>query len=135
MSPRPDIESIFPYQLHTGCELELMLQAKKPLASFCDTFESSFNEAIIPEQAFAPHVESGRFIKRVFVVGELPNQLRRVLYALPQEAWRIDAYLLMWNVAERSGWNEALERMEGRLLGYEDWQCDFHIQNRFSKKN
>ena len=76
----------YPYLLHTGAELELMLQGKKPLATFCDFFASSFNEAIIPEQAFAPHVDSGRFVKRVSVVGELPNQLRRVLYALPQEA-------------------------------------------------
>ena len=124
----------YPYLLHTGVELELMLQGKKPLAAFCDALASSFDEAIIPEQAFAPHVDSGRFTKRVSIVGEQPNQLRRVLYALPREAWRIDAYLMMWNIAERSGWNETLERMEGRLLGYEDWQCDFHIQNRFIRK-
>lgn len=120
----------YPYIIHTGAELELMLQDKKPLAAFCDSFASSFDEAIIPEQAFAPHVESGRFVKRVSVVGELPNQLRRVLYALPQEARRIDAYLLMWSLAEKTGWNETLERMEGHLLGYEDWQCDFHIEHR-----
>jgi hypothetical protein len=124
----------YPYLLHTGAELELMLQGTKPLAVFCDALASSFDEAIIPEQAFAPYVDTGRIVKRTYVVGEQPNQWRRVLYALPQEAWRIDAYLLMWDVAEKSGWNETLERMEGRLLGYEDWQCDFHIQHQVSNK-
>ena len=53
--------------------------------------------------------------------------MRRVLYALSHEAWRIEAYLLLWATAEKSGWNAGFERMEGSLLGYEDWQDDIHI--------
>jgi hypothetical protein len=29
--------------------------------------------------------------------------------------------------AEKAGWNEGLERTEGSLLGYADWQNDVHI--------
>jgi hypothetical protein len=29
-----------------------------------------------------------------------------VLYALPSEQWRIDAYLLLWKTAKKLGWNE-----------------------------
>ena len=119
----------YPYLVHTGRELELMLQGKKPFAAFCDALEASYNEEIIPEQAFAPHVVKGGIIKRD-ISGEPPHVLRRVLYTLPGEEWRMNAYLLMWEIMEKSGWNDSLERMEGRLLGYEDWQCDFHIQNR-----
>jgi hypothetical protein len=54
-----------------------------------------------------------------------------VLYALPREAWRIEAYLLLWKTAEKSGWNAGFERMEGSLLGYEDWQNDYHMERRF----
>lgn len=44
-----------------------------------------------------------------------------------QEVWRIEAYLLLWATAEKSGWNAGFERMEGSLLGYEDWQNDVHL--------
>jgi hypothetical protein len=58
---------------------------------------------------------------------------RRVLYALPGEQWRIDAYLLLWKTAKEAGWNEGFERMEGSLLGYEDWENDFHIEQHYRK--
>jgi hypothetical protein len=61
--------------------------------------------------------------------------IRRVLYALPGEEWRIDAYLLLWKTAEKSGWNERFARLEGTLLGYEDWQNDYHIEHFFRKGN
>jgi hypothetical protein len=28
-------------------------------------------------------------------------------------------------------WNEAFERMEGSLLGYKDWENDWHIANSY----
>jgi hypothetical protein len=55
------------------------------------------------------------------------------ILALPGEQWRIDAYLLLWKAAEKSGWNEGFERLEGTLLGYEDWQNDYHIEHFFRK--
>jgi len=107
-----------------------MLQGKKPFAAFCDEIESSYNEEIIPEKSFAPYVAQGAFSRREVIVEAPPHVLRRVLFALPGEEWRMDAYLLLWEVAKKSGWNDSLERMEGRLLGYEDCQCDFHIKYR-----
>ena len=38
--------------------------------------------------------------------------------------------LLMDNAA-KSGWSEGLERMQGSLLGYEDWQNDIYIEKIF----
>ena len=59
---------------------------------------------------------------------------RRVLYALPGEQWRIDAFLLLWKTAEKAGWGEGFERLEGSLLGYEDWQNDAFIDWQKQRK-
>ncbi len=127
-----------PYQVHTDRELALMLAGKKPLAAFSETYPGVEAErGLIPEDAFHPHVESGRIVKREHI--SPPNEkspklkgqrlgTRRVLYALPGEEWRIDAYLLLWKTAEKAGWGEGFERLEGSLLGYEEWQNDAFIE-------
>jgi hypothetical protein len=131
-----------PYQVHTGRELALMLRGIKPLAVFSEVHPSLHGLYIIPELEFEPHVNAGRIIKREEIVP--PDRqapvvrgqrigTRRVLYVLPGEAWRIDAYILLWRTAEKSGWNEGFERMEGSLLGYEDWQNDIHIERRYRR--
>jgi len=121
-----------PYRVHTGRELALMLAGKKPLAVFVDEHPSSADERVIPERAFEPHVASGRLVKRENLTTQLVRGqavgVRRVLYAVSQEAWRIEAYLLLWATAEKAGWNAGFERLQGSLLGYEDWQNDIHIQ-------
>jgi hypothetical protein len=33
----------------------------------------------------------------------------------------------------KSGWNEGFERLEGALLGYENWENDYHIEHFFRK--
>jgi hypothetical protein len=33
----------------------------------------------------------------------------------------------VYEVSLKTGWNDTLERMEGRLLGYEAWQIDWWI--------
>jgi hypothetical protein len=120
-----------PYPVHTGRELALMLAGKKPLAVFVDWHPSPEDEQIILARAFAPDVTSGRLVKREIVTSRCirgqPVEVREVLYALPREAWRIEAYLLLWATAEKSGWNAGFERLQGSLLGYEDWQNDIHI--------
>lgn len=116
------------YQIHTNRELELMLRGTKPLAAFVGLYPPNPDVDDVPESAFEPHVSSGRFFKREYVfVDRDGHRLRRVLYSLPSEGWRIDAYILMWLTAERTGWNVGFERMEGSLLGYEEWQNDLHI--------
>jgi hypothetical protein len=116
-----------PYQVHTGRELALMLAGTKPLAVFSDEHPSLHGLKIIPEREFEPYVAAGRFVKREDITAPGADAplvrgqrlgTRRVLYALPREAWRIDAYLLLWATAMKSGWNAGFERMEGTLLGY-----------------
>jgi hypothetical protein len=129
-----------PYTVHTGRELAMMLAGTKPLAAFVDDYPSLHGLYVIPEREFEPHVASGRIVKREQIVPPAPDApvvqgqrmgRRRVLYALPSEQWRIDAYLLLWKTAEKSGWNEGFERIEGSLLGYEDWQNDLNIEQKF----
>ena len=126
-----------PYALHTNRELEFMLERGKPLAHFSDAYPSEPDEAIVPEQAFAPYVANGTFEKRVFVEllnGPPPATAPRirgtlhVLYARPRHAWRIDAFIMMQAAAAKAGWSEGFERLEGALLGYEEWQTDAHLE-------
>jgi len=131
-----------PYQVHTGRELTLMLAGTKPMSVFIDEHPSLHGLDIIPEGEFEPYVAAGRIVKREEIAPPGQNApvvrgerigSRRVLYALPSDVWRIDAYLLLWKTAEISGWNEGFERMEGSLLGYEDWQNDIHIERRYRR--
>lgn len=127
-----------PYEVHTGRELRLMLEGIKPLAVFCDAYSPTINPWIFPEDVFDAHVASGLIVMRDFVefsATPLPNPykgIRRLLYALREEEWRIDAYLDLWRTAEQIGWSEELERHEGSLLGYKDWQTDAFLKLRAS---
>jgi hypothetical protein len=127
-----------PYKVHTGRELQMMLEGTKPLAVFSDSYPSSRpSYDNIPEDVFAPHVESGRFVSReVIVPPEYPAReppMRIVCYALATEQWRIDAYLLLHRVGFKYGWSETCERMEGTLLGYTDEQNDTYIEMIYLK--
>jgi hypothetical protein len=136
--------SDLPYELHTGREMELMLRGTKPLAHFYDEHPAEPCEEIIPEEAFAPYVRSGVFETLEFV--ELLNRplqtshthvkgIRHVFYALPAEAWRIDAYVEMQLRLAPAGWSLELERLQGRLLGYEDWQTEIHLEQWRAREN
>lgn len=118
-----------PYRLHAGRELPLMLSGAKPLSYLYGTIPPNEHFVEIPEYLFDPYVDIGRFVKRqrsLFREGWAMG-MRQVLYALKEEAWRIDAFFLVQDTAHKTGWNEALTRMEGTLLGYEEWQNDAFI--------
>jgi hypothetical protein len=127
-----------PYLVHTGFELALMLEERKPLAVFSDAFPSELLDELVGR--FDPYVASGRFVRRIVdrplpeprrsPNGSRAKRVREVYVALPGEAWRIDAFLLLREVGAKAGWNDALERFEGTLLGYEEWQNDWWQQNR-----
>ena len=125
-----------PYQTHTYRELILMLAGSKPLAAFCGEYPPNINFEEIPVRLFDPFVEMGRFVKREYVE-PLRNErilgMRWVLYSLPSEVWRIDAFILLKHTASKTGWNEGFERMEGSLLGYAEWQNDIFSER--SKRN
>ncbi|HKT73699.1 MAG TPA: hypothetical protein VJQ47_12465 [Steroidobacteraceae bacterium] len=124
-----------PYKVHTNRELDLMLNGRKPLAAFVDEYPPVTEYEVIPERFFDPYVSAGRFIKHEHIYAKPTpanpgQQFRRVLYACPDQQWRIPAYLLMWEIAAKGGWNDGFERMEGTLLGYADWENDAHMEMR-----
>jgi hypothetical protein len=132
----PNDSGTLPYDVHTNRELEFMLERGKPLAHFYDAYPSEPDEEIFPEEAFAPYVGNGKFIMREFVepLREPPKGhphvrgIRHLFYARAGEGWRIDAYIMMMAAAAKGGWSEGFERLQGSLLGYEEWQTDLHLE-------
>ncbi len=121
----------YPYLVHTNRELLLMLEGRKPLSVFADEEPSADGTSpLFPEAKFDAHVATGRFVKHEYVesVGDGQHSVRWVFYALPDEAWRIKAYILLTETSKRSGWNEGFERMQGSLLGYSEQENDIHIE-------
>jgi hypothetical protein len=126
-----------PYLIHTGYELALMMERRKSLTFFHDVFPADWLDEIMSR--FDPFVARGKFVRRIvdeplsahhpLAEADAGDTLRTILIALSDQAWRIDAFLLMWRVAAITGWNETLERFEGSLLGYEDWQNDWWIEH------
>ena len=57
-------------------------------------------------------------------------QIRRILYALPEEEWRINAFLLVQNLYDSlsPGWKPDLDRAIGLLLGYEREDIEIFLQ-------
>jgi hypothetical protein len=123
-----------PYKIHTGRELALMLKGSKPLAYFSAQYPPNPDVEEIPQRLFDPHVEAGRFVKREYVIPATNRSSGTrhgtwvVIYALPHQEWRINAFILLLDAASKSGWSEGFERMQGSLLGYEDWQNDIFIE-------
>lgn len=114
-----------PYLIHTGFELPLMLEGRKPLAVFCDSAEWLKREL----RVYDGFVRQGRFVTRVIT----RDDLREVYFALPDHEWRIDAYIQLQNDTAADGtWDDSHERRQGELLRYEDWQNDWWIANRKS---
>lgn len=120
-----------PYQIHTNRELALMLAGKKPLSAFVGTHPPCADIEEIPERLFDKHVSLGRFIKKEYIEHLQEGSaatIRRVLYALPEDSWRINAYILLFQTARKAGWSEGFERIEGSLLGYTDQQNDAYLE-------
>ena len=126
-----------PYEIHTGRELEFMLNRGKPLAHFSDYYPPEPDEDIVPQRAFAPFVSSGLFEMRAVVrllTGPPPKRAPyvrgalHIFYAPPRESWRVDAFLELLDASDRHGWSEEFERREGTLLGYSPAQNDAHIE-------
>jgi hypothetical protein len=124
---------------HTGRELVLMLAGKKPLAVFCAEAGALPWEELIPEEAFAPYVQSGFLLRRDLDISSTTSAgtsvaLRYVLYALPGEEARLQVMLTLKRALHSGcGWNESCERVEGTLLGYSDDENDAHCARRFER--
>jgi len=99
-----------------------MLHKEKPFAAFSVAVADSDVYGIIPEDYFEPHVREGTIVKREHIRkarGIVLQEVRWVLYALPGEEWRFDAYIALWELAAVYGWNAGFEKLQGYLLGYE----------------
>lgn len=121
---------------HEGRELELMLSGQKPLSMFLERVPPEFES--FPEEKFDRHVAEGRLIKHVSFEqmplapsGEM-GEVRRIFYALPDETWRIKAFLLVDEIYRplMPGWRADLERVIGRLLGYDGADIEKFVEAR-----
>jgi hypothetical protein len=127
-----------PYLVHTGFELALMVESRKPFAKFSGIYPSEWLDEHL--SVFAPFVESGqlvrREVKRPFEKptrrsnGDIIEGVREVFFTLPGQEWRVEANRLLFETMSHGGWNDILERLEGSLLGYEQWQNDWWIDHR-----
>jgi hypothetical protein len=124
----------FPYLVHGGYELFLLLYGAKKLARFNDPYPPVHHDG---EDLFDRHVAEGQLYKEVYIEpfaspvrpndGQIVEGLREVYYTPKGEEWRIPASRLLWAAAAKFRWNEGFERLEGMLFGYEEWQIDWWI--------
>lgn len=139
---RPHSIETVPYLVHTGYELPLMLEGRKPFAIFCGDGENAWIDKL--QSTFAPHVASGLIQRDTFELTQMcvtssggQKELRTtyVAYALIGQAWRFEQFYRSRLALHQKWrpWTEADEREEGFLLGYTAEQCDWWIANRFRK--
>ncbi|MEH2592103.1 hypothetical protein [Bradyrhizobium sp. AZCC 1721] len=119
-----------PYLIHTGYELPLLLDGRKKLARMSHACPPMTFDG---EHRFDHWVAEGMLHREEIIEPSDPPGKkyfghRTVLYTPKGEEWRIPAHNLIWQASAKSaGWNEHLERLEGMLFGYEDWQNDWWI--------
>ncbi|HEY4141524.1 MAG TPA: hypothetical protein VGM57_08930 [Pseudolabrys sp.] len=124
---------------HEDRELELMVAGLKSLSMFVEAVPPD-GGPYFPEQEFDALVSEGRLIKRELIEAWRDHakncdlETRRVLYALPREEWRLNAMLLVQEVYRSlaPGWRPDLERIIGRLLGYDRKDVEFFISEKLS---
>lgn len=108
-----------PYLVHTNFELPLMLDGRKPFASFADE-RDWLEDGLAP---FKPHVDRGSLVRRERLHQHGNVIVAEIHFALPGEEWRFDAYEALTD--EPGAWTSAKERRQGLLLGYTEEQCDW----------
>jgi hypothetical protein len=106
---------------------------RKPLSKFADAYPSDWLNKVVAR--FQPFVNDGRIVCRVVdEAWSTPRRLtnQRVVaghreVTLAGEEWRVEAHRLRYEIALKTRWNDTLERLEGRLLAYEEWQNDWWL--------
>ncbi|AOI88363.1 hypothetical protein NUV26_24255 [Burkholderia pseudomultivorans] len=116
-----------PYLVHTGWELPLLLQGRKKFAVMHFTTRA---DHVALKRRFDHFVAMGQLHAEEHVSGEgTRHQTIHAVYTPPGDAWRIEADKLIHRCAGLSGgWNEHYERLLGMLMGYEDWQNDWWLE-------
>ena len=125
--------------VHTGYELVLMLEGRKPFAVFSEVYPEKGHE-MRHQRSFERYVAEGLLNKREVLKpfadplrlmdGRTYEGVRFTYYVAPGQEWRIDAYLLLVQLGAVHGWNDSYERIEGALLGYEAWQTELWLARR-----
>lgn len=139
---RPHALDTVPYLVHTGYELPLMLEGRKPFAFFSDDAASPWLAET--KELFAPHVADGTLLADVFEFsrmcptttgGEKEQRVLYLTYALPEEEWRFARFRQRCHqlFCNWRPWTAEDEREEGLLLGYSQEQCDWWLANRFRR--
>lgn len=116
----------FSYFVHTGGELCLMLKKLKPFSYF-SFFDKDINEYKDIMNKFSPYVSSGDFFNYNFELHVDGLRVRYLTFSLPDESWRGPALELLKKSGLKSGWSAGMERMEGSLLGYSDYENDEYL--------
>ena len=108
-----------------------MLRGLKPLAYFVTANEGVPDCLLRYFQMFDRHVSLGRFSKHETALSTQlqDRQFKRLFYALPDEAWRVRAMTDL--LAQPAGWTDEKERRFGELLGYQDWQNDYWLAQKW----
>lgn len=127
-----------PYLVHTNFELFLLINGTK---QFARHLEICPPHSHFDEQLYDRFVSEGLLHKEVFIDtfpkpiklkdGRVYEGNREVCYTRKGQEWRIPAWRLIRSAFAKSHWNDDFERLEGMLLGYEEWQMDWwmaHIQ-------
>lgn len=127
-------EEDIPYLTHTGYELPLMLDGRKKLARLYfeypphrHPYEDQFDR-FVAQGLLYKEVDVEPFDKPIRAAsGKVFDGLRTAYYTPKGEEWRIQAFRLIDRAQRHGGWNDTLERLEGMLYGYEDWQNDWWL--------
>lgn len=128
-----------PYLIHGGYELLLMIDGRKQFARMDGEYpptqhhyEECFDQ-FVSQGVLYKEVQIEKFDKPIRSRDRLLEGLRTVYYTRKGEEWRIPAWRLIEAASRKTGWNETLERLEGMLFGYEEWQNDWWIE-RFRQR-
>ncbi|WP_241022529.1 hypothetical protein [Burkholderia sp. Se-20373] len=123
-----------PYLVHTGYELALMVQGRKPFGFI--EFNSEWRPSVLLKARFDEYVAQGVLHSHEIIVdaparpGRPARRIGQILYTLKGEEWRIPALeFFRQNVNLHGDGCENMVRLEGALLGYERWQNDWWIEH------
>ncbi len=99
----------------------------KPLSMFTEETDSEYE--LFPEDEFDENMANRGWLKREKLETLEGREIRRVFYALPGEAWRIDAMLAVNDLYEEflPGRRPDFERLIGHLLGYDRADVEKYI--------
>jgi hypothetical protein len=123
-----------PYLIHTGFELPLMLDGRKPLAAFSDSV-SWITQYLSRYDRF---VEEGLFTRRILE----PGDIREVYFAIPDQDWRIDAYVRLAENGCKNGGDDThaaarrairIRRLAERLVDRESTISSFDLIERMDQ--